>query len=242
MPSSSAAPRYRLADHLRACRVDEQVVLLDLQRDKYLGVGGPQLHAMWQFIVDWPVGNGHATPAVADTATDAWLTTLLRQGMLADASRPGPPPTPIAQALESLNVESRTRPVAREWHHLARLYWAAAVAAYWLERRCLGDIANSVCSLRSKARQAGHTAGDGDLPIAVSSYMRLRPFVFTTNDQCLHDSLTLIRFLARLGLFPSWVVGVRTRPFGAHSWVQSGSLVLNDLHENVRAYTPILVV
>ena len=76
----------------------------------------------------------------------------------------------------------------------------------------------------------------------MASYMRLRPFFFTAHDKCLHDSLTLIRFLARRGMFPAWVIGVRTRPFAAHSWVQSASLVLNDVHEHVRTYTPILVV
>jgi hypothetical protein len=77
---------------------------------------------------------------------------------------------------------------------------------------------------------------------AVSSYMRLRPFLFTAHDKCLLDSLTLIRFLARRRMFPAWVIGVRTRPFAAHSWVQSAGLVLNDVHEHVRSYTPILVV
>jgi hypothetical protein len=70
----------------------------------------------------------------------------------------------------------------------------------------------------------------------------MRPLVITSHDKCLHDSLTLLRFLAAEKLYPSWVVGVRTRPFAAHSWVQSGDLVLNDTHEYVRGFTPILVV
>jgi hypothetical protein len=35
---------------------------------------------------------------------------------------------------------------------------------------------------------------------------------------------------------------VTTRPFGAHSWVQDGTMVLNDQHEHVRGFRPILVV
>jgi hypothetical protein len=66
--------------------------------------------------------------------------------------------------------------------------------------------------------------------------------LFTAHDRCLHDSLTLVRFLATKRLFPRWVIGVRTRPFAAHSWVQSGPTVLNDVHEHARDYRPILVV
>ena len=73
-------------------------------------------------------------------------------------------------------------------------------------------------------------------------YTRLRPFALTTYDRCLNDSLALIHFLATQGHFPRWVIGVRVQPFGAHSWVQSGDVVLNDLPENVRHYRPILVV
>ncbi len=77
---------------------------------------------------------------------------------------------------------------------------------------------------------------------AVAAYLRLRPFALTSHDRCLNDSLTLVHFLASQGLFPQWVIGVRVRPFCAHSWVQSGGVVLNDLPERVRAYEPILVV
>lgn len=77
---------------------------------------------------------------------------------------------------------------------------------------------------------------------AAASYLRLRPFALTTHDRCLHDSLALIHFLTTRGLIAQWVIGVRLRPFGAHSWVQRGSVVLNDQPDHVRAYEPILVV
>lgn len=70
----------------------------------------------------------------------------------------------------------------------------------------------------------------------------MRPLVITSHDKCLHDSLTLVHFLASEHFYPQWVIGVRTRPFAAHSWVQAGPLVLNDVHEYVRGFTPILVV
>lgn len=56
------------------------------------------------------------------------------------------------------------------------------------------------------------------------------------------DSLVLIEFLALHDVFPDWVIGVKTLPFTAHSWVQTGRFVLNGNPGYVRGYVPILVV
>ena len=76
----------------------------------------------------------------------------------------------------------------------------------------------------------------------VAAYEAMRPLLFTARKECLLDSLALMAFLATEDVFPRWVLGVKTGPFGAHSWVQSGSTVLNDQHEHVRQFVPILVV
>ena len=60
--------------------------------------------------------------------------------------------------------------------------------------------------------------------------------------KCLHDSLALLEFLARHGIFPDWVFGVRARPFVAHCWVQYEDMVFNDTVEHVTGYIPIMVV
>jgi hypothetical protein len=70
----------------------------------------------------------------------------------------------------------------------------------------------------------------------------MRAFLFSTRDECLHDSLAVLEFLARHQLFPSWVFGVRARPFAAHCWVQHDGFVCNDTVEHVSGYVPIMVV
>ena len=55
-------------------------------------------------------------------------------------------------------------------------------------------------------------------------------------------SLALVRFLARHAVFPTWVIGVRAKPWGAHAWVQQGTLLLDASPEQVCEYTPILTV
>jgi hypothetical protein len=51
-----------------------------------------------------------------------------------------------------------------------------------------------------------------------------------------------MRFLAMSGVSAEWIFAVRSNPFEAHCWVQSGSVVLNDVIDEVRAYTPIMRV
>lgn len=234
---------YRLAPHVRACTVDGQVILLDLRRNRYLGVGGPHVNLLAQFIADWPLNtssgqNGYGVRAGASP----WLDTLRDQNMLSpdDGTRQVHPA--LDEALDSIHTDLGSCARTVDWRRLAGMARAAAGAAYWLRQFSLAEIADRVARLRPASGACEGTDDDVNLASAVSTYERLRPFLFTAHDRCLHDSLSLTRFLARGRIFPRWVIGVKTRPFAAHSWVQAGHLVLNDVPEHVRRYTPVLVV
>jgi hypothetical protein len=241
-PIATPDTRFRLADHVRACRVDDQVILLDLRRTRYIGVGGPRLQALAAVIADWPVSSQAATGQVDATGLADSITPFLDQGMLVDAAATIQERSVLDEPVRSLNAEEEARHSRFEWRKLPRLWRASTIASSWLRRRSLHDIALTVASSRPQCRRSAAPDSPDVLRAAVADYLQLRPFAFTAHDRCLHDSLALVLFLAAQGMFPSWVIGVRTRPFGAHSWVQSADLVLNDLHENVRAYRPILVV
>lgn len=234
-------PEYRLAEHVRACHVDGQVILLDLQRDKYIGAGGPLMSALSARIADWPVDASDGVHA-ADDGIDRWIGKLRQQGLLAAASAPLPAPAALSLPLDSLSHSEHAPTSGVQWRRFASLGYSAALTTHWLRRHCLATIAHKVSRLRAVQPTADGRAHPGDLRRASAWYLRMRPLVITSHDKCLHDSLTLLRFLASERLYPSWVVGVRTRPFAAHSWVQSGDLVLNDTHEYVRGFAPILVV
>ena len=47
---------------------------------------------------------------------------------------------------------------------------------------------------------------------------------------------------AVLGLPADFVIGVSLHPFAAHSWVQWGTVLVNDQLDAVRHFTPILVL
>jgi hypothetical protein len=244
--SSSAQGRLRLADHVRGCAVDGQVILLDLARSKYIGIGGGQASALAQAIDGWPCAS--AAPESAEHLAagsidiDALAHPLFAQGLLtrdpASAARVGP----IEEVTRSLNAEDAVATPQIGWRRFARVLHASTVTALQLRMRSLAAISNGVVARRRRTACADDAASSATLEEAVAAYMKLRLYVFTAHDRCLHDSLTLLRFLASEGQCPTWVIGVRTHPFGAHSWLQRGQTVLNDQHEHVRRYQPILVV
>ena len=76
----------------------------------------------------------------------------------------------------------------------------------------------------------------------MTAYFILRQNFFSVVDACLRDSMTVVEFLARYDMYPKWVFGVTMNPFTAHSWVQAGSIVINDSVDHVNRFTPILTI
>ena len=52
----------------------------------------------------------------------------------------------------------------------------------------------------------------------------------------------MIHFLAKYGIYPNWVFGVRLHPFEAHCWVEDESLLYNDQFSRTDGFTPIMKV
>lgn len=244
MSASTSDSALRLAGHVRACRVGDQLIFLDLLRGKYVGIGGPHLAALSDALLGEPAGSDAAEHPDGAVVVERWIAPLRRLRLLSDtpaaALQRETPPLPEPTA--GVTPGSGDRNVRAEWRQLVRLWRSTLVATTWLRRRSLADIAERVADLRLRHSGRRGANSTDEMSAAAAAYLHLRPFVLTTHDRCLDDSLTLIHFLATQGLFPRWVIGVRTHPFGAHSWVQSGEVILNDLPEHVRRYQPILVV
>jgi hypothetical protein len=237
---SFSGPRLRLADHVRACCADGQVILLDLRRNRYVGVGAPP--SLAGVIEGWPATPDEAGPPAAPTHFFRMLAPLLAQGLVTDepkkaGRRPGRLETPG----RSLNADDAAPHPPVGWRRAGRFHRSAATASLRLRCQSLAGIADAVATRRASPPGPGD-AGTLELAQeAVAVYQRLRLFAFSAHDRCLHDALTLVGFLAAEGIAAHWVIGVRTRPFGAHSWAQIGDTVLNDQHEQVRRFAPILV-
>lgn len=246
---------YFLSPHVHVCVAGKQVVLLDLERDKYLAVVPAHRLAPW--VRGWPVAAPESDPSSApegrQSATDlgretGLLSKMVSQGLLVTDPRIGKEAAPIAAAharsalLEfDMNIRPRAT-VAHFWHLLAA--FTAAKSA--LKFRPIKSVIRAARARTERSRASG-SAVDVETAVAtardlVTAFMHLRPLFFTARQACLLDCLTLVNFLARYRVFPNWVFGVKTDPFYAHCWVQQGGFVFNDTPDYINGFSPILVV
>lgn len=234
-----------LAPHVRACAHDGQVILLDLQRNRYLGVAGTRFAALASVVRGWPCLEGvpRSLAMPLPEEVEALAAPLVRKGLLTRDSRSQSPEAApsLPDATCSINAEELIDSVPTDLARVIRFVRCSASASLHLRLRSLQRIAASISAHRPKGTIPAMRPVSHSLREAVAAYLCLRPLMFTAQDRCLHDSLTLLGFLVSEGWHPNWVIGVTTQPFRAHAWVQAGDLVLSDLHENVRRYTPILV-
>jgi hypothetical protein len=111
-------------------------------------------------------------------------------------------------------------------------------ARCWLKLRPMASIAARLAGERPATGDAQNEARLRQVAGAfVTSAMLLR-----ADDQCLPRAIAARRLCHRHGQAAALVFGVRLNPFAAHSWVQCGDAVIVGDLENVRLYTPILVL
>jgi hypothetical protein len=237
--------QYWIPPHVRVCPLLASTVLLDLKRNRYFGLGTQETRALSTLAVNWSDANSNAAtverlaPDAALAMADALVETgLLSRDAPSDSATFGPAPLDLDGALSSAGHElNRVAPLRLA--HIANFVVAIAWARKALGSRSLYSIA---CELRERKAAAPGSFDEQRAIELVGIFRRLRPHAFAARDRCLFHSLALVRFMARQSLFPTWVIGVRTQPWGAHAWVQQGTLLLDANPEHVYEYAPILTV
>ena len=237
--------QYWIPAHVRVCPLLASTILLDLRRNRYFGIGMNETRALSTLALNWNDANGnaatveHLAPDVALAMADALVGAgLLSRDPPADRETFGGAPLDLSGVLISAGHEL-SRPTSLRPMHIAS--FLAALAWTWraLRSRTLYSIASEV---RDRKAAAGGAFDERRAIELVGLFRRLRPHTFAARDRCLFHSLALVRFMARHGVFPTWVIGVRAKPWGAHAWVQQGKLLLDANPEQVCEYTPILTV
>lgn len=229
--------RYWLPPHVFLCRVLDAVVFLDLRNDAYPTLTHDQVQVLGSVVHGWPVPPVSGREDYASRLADK----LVGAGLLTCDAGIGRPATPVsldtAEVPAAIGVGGTARRPIR-LADIANFLIAWTAASYTLRRRGLQASIEAVKVRKRNRRALPHDADE--LAHLVFLYRRLRCYAFAVRNRCLLHSLILVHFLARYGVFPLLVMGVRLRPSGAHAWVQQGPLVLDDTPEHVRAYTPIL--
>jgi len=235
--------RLGLARHVFVCRDEGYIVVLDLKQDRYFALDAAKTAPLSLVLPGWPTSP--AGEALPESAIAQAVAPLVRQGWLLEGEAESKDATPVNTVIpeRELTVEA-DRAEDKVGLGAVIAFVTASIFAkfalrFWRFERVIRRVADR------NAKHAAAPTTPFDIERArklVHAFTRLRAFLFSTKEECLHDSLSMLEFLARHQLFPSWVFAVRARPFAAHCWVQHDGVVFNDTVEHVSSYVPIMVV
>lgn len=227
------------------CEADT-VVFMDLKRDQYSMLVGPQAHLFQQILsttvglnrrlihINAPTDYNHTDPAlsqlIADLLENGILSTVVEDQTSSDFA---PIPIPEMELINSV-TDAPVRPTPPELY----AFFASCVTAK--RRLSRKSIEYNVRTIQSRQH---HRRSDTPLDLRtarklVRIYNRLRPLI-PYNYLCMFDSLSLLEFLSKFDCYPSWIFAVQLEPWAAHCWVQYNTTIFNETVDNARTYLPL---
>jgi hypothetical protein len=245
-----------LPDHVHVCSTVDGSVILDLKRDRYLGLGREDTALISTIVDAWPKAKWVSEDDEARSEmqvegraarAEALCSSLQTRGILIEAGggrgrAQREPPRDMRREWVSMGDELDVD-VQLTWRHVGNF-----AAAFAWSRLSLAVMPLWWTVRSMQKRKARGAVVVWDLPRVlevaglIDAFRLMRPFVFAAEGRCLLHALVLTRFLGRYGFFPDWIFGVATQPWAAHSWVQWGDFLLDTNPEKVCGYTPIFAV
>jgi hypothetical protein len=218
---------FCLRDGLSWCECAGRAVFLDLERDRYFRLPDDADAAFRRWAAS---GGADGDPNLSDR--------LERAGLLVRGEGAGPP-TPAA-------VRPPVRDLAGE--SLGKLRLSDVARAVAAQRRAQvqvrhGRLADLVrAAARDRAPSAPEASNADVAARRVAAAFESAALILRKADQCVPRALAARALGRRLGIRVTVVFGVRLEPFAAHCWAQwNDAVIVGDLEE-VRLFTPILVV
>lgn len=247
MSSAAAQPAYRLAPYVHACRIRDDIIILDLKNNQYLGMSGEEADTLDGYVAGFPTkkrevartgaGESNAPPEAPDALTEMETMGLIARMEARIAGK-------YKKNLVSL-LPRPERPVIDGYHEYGHAIGPISISNF-IYTATKSAIAMKMFSFERNITKSPWRKKtlppEPDLKkteIMVNTYNILRRFAYTAHDTCVYTSISMRAFLAKSGIHPLIVIGVASRPFKAHCWLQYGDLVFSDIPENVREYTPI---
>lgn len=252
---SSQFVQYYLPKHVFLCVVDASVVFLDLHNDKYislepektvtlitlLSISTGQLSASVNSIIRRNTGKLSEECVWDDDVAVKLVEDLTNHNLLTSDPTNGTAkisPNINIPLLDLSGYEFGNRPNINIGHIL-KFFTACTAASLKLRFTSTEQVVKSVKKRKHQNSLDIELSKTRDL---VEIFNMLRPLFFTAKDHCLFDSLALIEFMARYGIYPTWVFGVKMGPFLAHCWVQDDNFIYNEALAQVHYFTPIMAV
>lgn len=242
-------PRYFMSPLIFTSVTRQGVVLLDLKRNRYLGLSHSDAVVLSRNVAGFPAPDERdelgKTQQMEHATLTAILETFLRRGIVTTRSAPrGNIVSGVVSlhgSLVSIGDEITARAVNPGRHVAAFLF---SLLWSWASLRCLPlrFIVRHVYRRHAAAIGKRYTFSVSRASALVDAFRQIRPYFFLAKEHCLLHALTLVNFLAHYGEFPLWVFGVSSDPWTAHSWVQHDHYLLDCNPESVCGLEPILAI
>lgn len=231
-----------LAAHLYVAEVDGGAVLLDLRALRYYAIDATSLAGLRTHILDWPHRAGTHSASESTEAPESSVNSFASRGFLSS--------TPQTDRFSSVSISpqfachpvwSKRASLSETLLMLYRLVPAYLRALAYLRAKRLNALLIRLGAYAHTTNTSSPVPSQERLLSLVTTYAKLRVWLYTAKDRCLLDSLVLLAVLRKYNVPASLTVGVAPKPFSAHAWVQVQDCVLDDSVEHVREFTPILV-
>ena len=233
-------PACFLSAHAYVCEFDDGAIILDLCSDTYLGIDALHLRNLRARIENWPESgrSDQAADCPSISGSDSLIADLLARGILTASPTSRQLSTVITPttALTVASAEGASRRIPRK--HVAQFSIALLMVVVCLRRARLLSLLEWIRRHQLSIHR-GNTATLRKTAERLASFLWLRTWFYTAQRRCLFDSLVLSVYLTREMVPCTLVIGVATKPFLAHAWVQIKESVLNDTAEHVQTFKPI---
>ena len=211
------------------CDVSDRILFLDIIADRYFCLSERAEHAF----------RGIIECGKPDVANRDALAGMLQSGILAETVHDNVPRAFRLRYKPTASLIDAPKQGVGAYEVSAALT-ALIMVRLSLRVRGLAGILHKLAALKSRLYTSDEPS-ETALSVIAASFERTARLV-RSHDQCLFRSVALARRLAARGIPGDLYIGVRLRPFAAHSWVQSGRWLVNDRIDTVETYTPILSV
>lgn len=218
---------YRLRSGLHLCLLDGRALFLDIESGRYFAAAGQSAATLARL----------AAAGGSDENERLDVGKLLACALIVPAGK-GDVFAPTA-TVDPLQAAFSAAGDAVGWRGTARSAVRQLAARRMTARMTFAQILREI--LRRRRRENRRDNRSGHSLEALAAFHERAGLFLGHADRCLPRSLALLLDAYANGHRPQFVIGVRSHPFAAHCWVQSGGTVLNDNIDHARLFTPILV-
>jgi hypothetical protein len=237
--------KYLLAPDVHACKIEDSAVFLDLRSNSYIAVSPESLPELDDRVEGFAsLGPTPSASKVHGTRNASIIDSLLDRQILTQSRSVGRAARrPEICATHALAPgRHRQTPRLLDGSHVAHFISSFSHVFRNLNGKRLAQVIGHIHVLRERYPSPGNPLDVDSVLELLEIFRRLRTFVYTAQDACLLDALVLTMFLHRYRLAPTFAIGIRTKPFVAHAWVQIGDCAIDDRLEGLQTFTPLLAI